>query len=322
MSGNSPIISIITPAYNHESYIQDTIYSVLDQDFPSIEFIIIDDGSTDNTSQKIEELGELCKNKLKCFKFIKQTNKGVVEALNEGLKNATGDFIYFLASDDIAHKTALSTLYEFLKDNPEYGLAVGNNDLIDSNGHRCYWDQNRECCYWHETATYLSFGDFLIQSRRDVNFHSQDFGTYQSLITGNYIPNGPMIRKNIMDEVGYFSKTAPLEDYFLMLQISKITKMKYLDKPLFSYRWHGTNTIKNEESVLKKLLKTIKLEKSYCERHKLMKRWCLAFTKCYFKLVVTNIKNFRLLNISDLPSLICGTFLYFQDSMTRRVRQL
>lgn len=322
MNGNTPIISIITPAYNHEAYIQATIHSVLNQDFPSIEFLIIDDGSTDTTCKKIEELESLCKSKLKEFKFIKQSNKGVVEALNEGLRNATGEFVYFLASDDVAHKKALSTLYNFLKDNPEYGLAVGDNEIIDSNGLRCFWNENRECSYSEDTAKYLSFGDFLIQSRKDVNFRGEDFGSYQTLITGNYIPNGPMIRKEIMNKVGFFTKIAPLEDYFLMLQISKNTKMKFLDKPLFSYRWHQTNTIKNDESVLKKLLKTIKLEKSYCKKHMLIKKWNLAFAKCFFKLIFYNFNNFRLLNLSDLPNLILGTFSYVQEKYFRKIRHL
>ena len=93
-----------------------------------------------------------------------------------------------------------------------------------------------------------------------MNFSSKAFGTYPSLYTGNYIPNGYLIRKSIFEKIGYFTPEAPLEDYWLMLQISKYAKMKYLNNILFSYRWHKTNTIKNTDRMQMFTEKTLEYE--------------------------------------------------------------
>ena len=84
--------------------------------------------------------------------------------------------------------------------------------------------------------------------------------TYHTLYTSNYIPNGYLIRKAIYEQIEPFTPDAPLEDWFLMLQISKYSKMKYIDEVLFSYRWHDSNTIKNKEKVRFLLKKTREYE--------------------------------------------------------------
>ena len=77
---------------------------------------------------------------------------------------------------------------------------------------------------------------------------------------GNYIPNGYLIRKNIFKTIGFFTTKAPLEDYWLMLQISKNGKLKFIDKNLLRYRWHDHNTVKNNKIMQSMTLKTFKYE--------------------------------------------------------------
>jgi alpha-1,3-rhamnosyltransferase len=89
----------------------------------------------------------------------------------------------------------------------------------------------------------MRFGDQL-------DFFSGDFGTYKSLLYfENYIPNGYLIRKSIFNKIEKFTPDAPLEDYYLMLQISKYAKMKYLPDTLFYYRWHGANATTKKDMV-------------------------------------------------------------------------
>lgn len=260
-----PLISVTIPAYNHEKYIQETIKSIINQTYPNLELIIIDDGSTDSTWQKTEEMRELCEKRFTKTVFLQQENQGTCETLNKLCQLTQGEYIFDIASDDALKPNAISTLYEFLSQNPDYALAVGDNEIIDENSKICYWDNNRNIVYDKTNAKFSTFGNFL-KKQRNFDFESDKFGSYETLYTGNYIPNGYLIRKSIFEKTGYFTKEAPLEDWWLMLQISKYAKFKYINQILYSYRWHSTNTIKNNEKMLAYTLKTMKHEINLCKK--------------------------------------------------------
>ncbi|MGN1152815.1 MAG: glycosyltransferase family 2 protein [Candidatus Gastranaerophilaceae bacterium] len=243
------LVSILIPAYNHEKYIQETIKSIINQTYKNIELIIIDDGSTDSTWNKIQEIKNECESRFVNIHFETQDNKGTCDTLNKLISLANGDYIYIIASDDIAKTQAIEKEVKFLSKNPAYGLVVGDDEIIDADSKVCYWDKDRNNVYDKTQAVYKTFADFLKNIRRDINFNSKQFGTYNSLYCGNYIPNGYLIKKEVFNDIR-FVKDAPLEDYYLMLQISKKYKMKYLDEVLYSYRWHSANTIKQETKIL------------------------------------------------------------------------
>jgi alpha-1,3-rhamnosyltransferase len=260
---NKDLISVIIPAYNHEMYIGETIRSLIVQSYKNVELIILNDGSSDNTRQVIQEIRLECEKRFVHFKYINKDNEGVTKTLNKGLSLASGKFIYVIASDDSAEPDALKTLHEFISKNSDYGLVVGDNYIIDDYGERCFWNQKLENVYKKSDAKFLTFGEKLKDYRKDVDFNSEEFGSYKSLLKGNYIPNGYLIRKEILDSIGGYSEAAPLEDYYMMMQISKISKMKFIDEPLFNYRWHSSNTIKQSEKIIKFTAKTLKLEEKY-----------------------------------------------------------
>ncbi len=242
----TPLVSVIIPAYNHENYVQDTIKSIINQTYENIELIVLDDGSKDFTWQKIEEMREECKQRFVNVIFQTKKNEGTCKTLNTLVDLSKGDFIYIIASDDKAKSTAIEKEITFLKNNNDFALCVGDSEFIDSNGNICYWDAYRNVVYDKSLASYITRKDSLSHK---VDFLNDEFGTYETLYRGNYIPNGYLIRKEIFNKIGYFTPDAPLEDYWLMLQISKYSKMKYLDEILFSYRWHNTNTIKDREKM-------------------------------------------------------------------------
>src|SRR5688500_9174840 len=92
-----PLVSVIIPAHNTEAFIQDAIYSILNQSFTNIEIIVIDDASTDKTAKKIAEINDAR------IKIITTSQRlGAHLSRNIGLQNAKGDFIALLDSDDIA----------------------------------------------------------------------------------------------------------------------------------------------------------------------------------------------------------------------------
>lgn len=243
------LVSVIIPAYNHENYVQETIKSIINQTYKDIELIVINDGSPDSTWDKICALKEECKARFENVSFETQENQGTCKTLNKLISKAQGEFIYLIASDDLAKPDAIEIQANFLKNNSEYGLVVGDNEIIDSKGQICYWDISRNIEYDKKKARYKTFADFL--KRKNTYFQNSKFGSYETLYMGNYIPNGYLIRRNILDKVPNFTPKAPLEDWFLMLQLSKYTKFKYINKILFSYRWHGANTITNTEKIQK-----------------------------------------------------------------------
>ena len=260
------LISILIPAYNHEDYVQETIKSVIMQSYDNIELIVIDDGSRDTTYSKILELKDDCEKRFKRVYFETKENEGTVATFNKLISLAKGDYIYFIASDDmIADVNALKIQSEFLDNNKKYCLVVGDNQFIDAYGKKCYWDKNQNSVYDINNAKYETFGSFLKTARGDVDFNSPDFGNYSSFLSGNYIPNGYLIRKTVLDKIPKFTQEAPLEDYFLHLQLSKYGKYKYIDKIFFSYRWHSSNTAKNKEKMISMTEKTYSFEKDFVQ---------------------------------------------------------
>jgi len=123
-----PKISIVTPTYNQGAFIEECIISVLEQDYPNLEYIIIDGGSTDNT------LGIIKKYQSRIKYWISEKDTGMYDALNKGFKLATGDILGWLNSDDILHRKSLFTVAEIFSTLPEVQWMQGYPTLIDKEG--------------------------------------------------------------------------------------------------------------------------------------------------------------------------------------------
>lgn len=323
MPGNpKPLISVITPAYNHSAYVQDTVKSIINQDYPNLEYIIIDDGSPDDTAEKIAEMSAEANKRFSRFVFEKQKNQGIIRTLNNALKHAKGDFVFFLASDDLADKNAVTTLYDFLSQHPDYALAVPDNRLIDTEGKVCFWNADRRNVYDAQKATYKTFGNFLQSKRRDFDFDSNDFGTYRTLIRGNYFPGGPLIKRSVLEQVGYFSEKAPLEDYYLMMQVAKLSKLKYVNKPLLSYRWHDHNTVKNSTRMFKYSFQTTMFEKEYCQTHGFMWEWYKKQCRYLIELLARSESKSEYLTMSNCKILVMGVIPLAFEVFSKVVRKI
>jgi glycosyltransferase involved in cell wall biosynthesis len=129
-------VSVLIPLYNRASYILETINSVLEQDYPDIELIVIDDGSTDGGDLLVEQFAE--RGELKLLRHPGRINKGQAAALNLGLTVATGEFIAVLDSDDLYVPGKISKQVTFFKQNPNVGLVYGNGKGIDAAGKVIY----------------------------------------------------------------------------------------------------------------------------------------------------------------------------------------
>lgn len=126
---NQPKISIITPCYNAEKYIEETIESVLNQNYNNIQHIFIDGGSTDRTLEIIEQYPHI--------DSICERNSGIYDALNRGLENAEGDFIAWINADDMFGDHAFEHFLSEYKKNPQCDLIAGSTIYFDEyNGKR------------------------------------------------------------------------------------------------------------------------------------------------------------------------------------------
>ncbi|HQV94448.1 MAG TPA: glycosyltransferase family 2 protein, partial [Anaerolineales bacterium] len=130
-----PLISIITPSFNQARYLEQTIQSVLGQDYPRIEYIVVDGASTDGSVEIIEKYGRRGGvSPPKITWWISEKDSGQADAINKGLVRATGDIVAWLNSDDYYLPSAVSAAMKLFEENPEVVLVYGNMLAVDEYG--------------------------------------------------------------------------------------------------------------------------------------------------------------------------------------------
>lgn len=225
------LVSVIIPVYNGDKYIGSAIDSVLKQDYPNIEIIIIDDGSTDNTESIVKAYG----NKIKYFY---KENGGEASARNHGLKVAKGEFIAFLDCDDLYRKDKISKQVKTLLENPKCGFIYNDVDVIND------------------------YNDFLYTLKSEDEFVNREdmlaYVLYRQIIPATA---SIMIRQNCLDSSIYYTeKYSNSVDYFFSIRLLMKTKGKYLKESLYLYRRHEGNLTNNhnkqkecEKNIVKEL---------------------------------------------------------------------
>ena len=123
-----PRISIVMPTFNQGKYIEESIHSVLDQNYPNLEFMVLDGGSTDGSREIIERYAD------KLNYWHSQPDKGQPDAIVTGFKRATGDLWGYLGSDDVLLKNSLKKIAHAFNQNPKGGFFGGDYIQIDGNG--------------------------------------------------------------------------------------------------------------------------------------------------------------------------------------------
>ena len=244
-----PLVSVLVPAYNHEGYIEECILSIAAQDYKNIELIIIDDGSTDGTWKKITQLEKTLEGRFARMLCLRQRNIGTAGTMRRLQGLCEGDYITSVASDDVLKPYMVSALLDEIVQNDAYGIVVGDAAFIDSNSKRVYWDKDKQPVSVSSQDAYSTFAAYYKKFRKDVDFSSKDFGSYPSLLRGNYISQAVMVRGDLYRKEGMFSASAPLEDWFFVLQAAKASTLRFVNKVVYSYRWHANNSIKNTQKM-------------------------------------------------------------------------
>ena len=202
MDMESPLISVIIPTFNRATVIMRAINSVLAQDCPDFELIIVDDGSTDNTKTMLAPLHEARR-----LKYLAHTTKsGVSAARNSGIRVAAGQFISFLDSDDEWLPGKLTTQIEFFTKNPDFQIV-----------------QTQE--RWIRNGRRVNPGRKHLKKAGDIFLDAVKL----CLIS----PSAVMLRQELLDEIGLFDETLEAaEDYDLWLRVLARYPVGLIDQEL------------------------------------------------------------------------------------------
>jgi glycosyltransferase involved in cell wall biosynthesis len=133
-----PLVSIITPSYNQAAYLERTIRSVLLQDYPSIEYLIIDGASTDNSLEIIRQYES------QITEWVSEPDQGQGEAINKGIRLARGEIVAWINSDDLLMAGAISEAVAALQAAPQAGMVYGDGILIDQQDRILDWHPYRQ----------------------------------------------------------------------------------------------------------------------------------------------------------------------------------
>ena len=123
-----PLVSIVTPSFNQARYLEATIQSVLSQNYPRLEYIIVDGGSTDGSVEIIKRYES------KLAWWVSEKDRGQTDAINKGFAHAKGNFLAWINSDDTYEPNAISSAVKFLQQHPEVGLVYGDANYINEDG--------------------------------------------------------------------------------------------------------------------------------------------------------------------------------------------
>jgi glycosyltransferase involved in cell wall biosynthesis len=122
--------SVVTISFNQRQYLEEAARSVLTQDYPAIEYIVVDPGSTDGSREYIESLGN------RLARVVFEPDQGPADGLNKGFQHASGDIFGFLNSDDVLLPGAMRSVAQAFAQNPDCDIVMGNGFIVDAQGKR------------------------------------------------------------------------------------------------------------------------------------------------------------------------------------------
>lgn len=155
------LVSIITPSFNQASFLEQTLLSVLEQDHPSIEYIVIDGASTDGSVDLIR------KYKDRLVYWVSEKDSGQAEAINKGLARARGDIVAWINSDDFYFPGAIASAVKAFEANPDAGMVYGDTVAVDENGEFIHFPKYAQ---WDlkDLLTFNIIGQPAVFMRREV----------------------------------------------------------------------------------------------------------------------------------------------------------
>jgi glycosyltransferase involved in cell wall biosynthesis len=221
------LVSAVIPTYNYGRFVAEAVDSVLAQGYRDREVIVVDDGSTDDTRQRLAPY-------LDRIRYIYQDNRGLSAARNAGIGAARGEYVALLDSDDVWHPRKLELQMRYLAEHPDVGLLAAAHVMDRSAG-------------W--AAVDGPPADAAVPATLD-----------ELVMFARFAPSSVVIRKDCFDAVGLFDTALrSAEDRDMWIRIADRFPVVKLDLPLIFYRVHGASmsnaAARMEENELKVLRK-------------------------------------------------------------------
>jgi len=223
-----PKITIVTPSYNQGEYLEETIQSVLNQNYPNLEYIIMDGGSTDNSVEIIKKYDA------QIDFWVSESDSGQSDAINKGFVKSTGNILGWLNSDDLLKENSLINVGKYFSENPDCYFLTGDGEFISVNKEKVY---------------FTKYG-------KDYNYHS-----LLKYHKGNFLPQPSVFfRKEIVEKVGLLDLNLNYTmDLDFWLRIIKKYKLYYINETLSSLRQHDkAKTLKDNYKAMKEVEIVIK----------------------------------------------------------------
>ena len=221
MMANKPLLSVVMATYNHANYIEETINSILNQTITDFELIIADDGSTDETSQKIYSFDD------SRIKYLKLTHKGLPAPVrNEAIKKSKGNYIAFIDSDDLWLPQKLKKSITPFKNDKTLGIVTSKEFIIDENSNRT--------------------GEITVKS-----MNKNKILDFETLFFNNIVSSSAaVVKRESLEKVGYFEDSRyfrTVEDSHLWMKIASQYNVFFLNEILGCYRIHSKGISQNRE---------------------------------------------------------------------------
>ena len=229
---------MIVPTYNYGCFIGQTLECLRAQTYVNWECIVVDDGSTDDTAERVSRFMEQDAR----FKFLRQENARQAAAKNNGLQNSAGEYIQFLDADDLIEPQKFEQQVEYLEAHPEVDIVYGSMRYFKTEvpDERLYWVWGENKPWMPETSG----------SGREV---------LTALVRQNImVINSPMIRRRVVDAVGLFdNKLPPAEDWDYWLRCAAAGmrfEFKELPGTLALVRWHSSSSSQDRRRMYVSML--------------------------------------------------------------------
>jgi glycosyltransferase involved in cell wall biosynthesis len=199
-----PLVSIVTPSYNQAAYLEQALRSVLEQDYPRIEYLVVDGGSTDGSVETIQRYAE------RLAWWVSERDQGQADGINKGLRRASGEFVAWLNSDDLYLPGAVRRAVETLQANPSLALAYGDVRSIDASG---------------ATINHMRYGDWGLAGLMRFQIIGQP---------GVFLRRSALERAGLLDPTYHF-----LLDHELWLRVARQGETQYVPEEWAAARFHA-----------------------------------------------------------------------------------
>ena len=204
MKSNPILVSVVTPSFNQARYLEETLLSVLEQDYPNLEYFVVDGVSTDGSVDIIRLYAD------KLTWWTSEKDNGQAEAINKGFARATGEIVAWLNSDDYYLPGAISAAVKTFQENPDVVLVYGNMLAVDENG---------------ATINLLKYNQLSLEDLLCFQIIGQP---------------AVFFRKNALEKAGYLSPTFHfLLDHHLWLRIALQGRLLHVDETWAAARYHA-----------------------------------------------------------------------------------